>query len=73
MDLHHEFDSAAPGWEKVTVSNALGHRTGIANGYLDINTEDILVYSTDAFLTYTLSAPIVYASGENYRYSAAAF
>lgn len=71
--LKGEFDSAAPGWENVLVRHALGHTMGISNGYLDIDTEDILSYGTDDFLTYAFSHPIMHAPGTHYCYSDAAY
>ena len=71
--LKGEYDSAAPGWEKVLVRHALGHTMGIGCGYLDIDTEDIFSYGTDDFLTYAFSAPITHTPGEHYCYSDAAY
>lgn len=71
--LKGEFDSAASGWEKVTVRHALGHKMGIDSGFLDIDTEDIQTYGTDDFLTYAFSVPIVHEPGTHYCYSDAAY
>ena len=62
-----------PSWNDVTIEHALTHRIGYAQGYLDIDIEDISTYPTDDFLSLSLSYPRPYAPGEHYQYTDAAF
>lgn len=62
-----------PKWHQVLVRHALGHSMGIANGFLDIDVEDIYSYGTDDFLQYAFSASLPYDPGTHYCYSDAAY
>jgi len=60
-------------WANVTLSHVMLHKVGFEHGFLDIDKEDITQYETDDFLKKTLSHPLVYAPGEVYVYSDAAY
>ena len=60
-------------WERVTLDNVLRHEIGFAEGFLDIDTEDITAYPTDDFLFMVLNRDLAYPSGEVRVYSDAAY
>ena len=60
-------------WEKVTVRNALQHKMGVNEGYLDIDVEDVTAYPTDDYLDMVFRHPLHYLPGQQFQYSDAAF
>lgn len=64
---------ADPGWRVATVEHALTHRLGFAEGFLDIDVEDVSAYPTEDYLSMVLSHPLSYEPGTHAQYSDAAF
>lgn len=64
---------ADPAWRIVTVENALTHRIGFDEGFLDIDVEDVLAYDTDDYLDIVFHHPLKHLPGQHYQYSDAAF
>lgn len=62
-----------PAWQIVTVEDALTHRIGFDEGFLDIDTEDASAYDTDDYLDIVLRHPLGHAPGTHRQYSDAAF
>lgn len=64
---------ADPGWKNVTVENALTHRIGFGEGFLDIDVEDPTAYPTEDFLDIVFHHQLKYTPGQKHQYSDAAF
>ena len=60
-------------WEKVTVRNALQHKMGVNEGYLDIDVEDIYSYGTDDFLKILFGKSLPFEPGTHFQYTDAAY
>lgn len=71
-------DGIDPKWNDVTIHMVMLHRWGIANGFLDIDSEDINSYeekycTRNDFLKIVLSSPLPLTPGDEERYSDAAY
>ncbi len=62
-----------PGWRLVNVDHVISHRIGFAKGFLDIDTDDVLAYPTDDYLSIIFSHPLAYVPGTHEQYSDAAY
>lgn len=60
-------------WRLVTVENALTHRVGLREGFLDIDKEDVSAYPSDDFLSMVFARPLCSLPGTAYVYSDAAY
>ena len=68
-----QYDIPLEKWEKVSVDAILRHEIGFAEGFLDIDTEDITKYPTDDFLFLVLDRELKYPVGSTRVYSDAAY
>ena len=62
-----------PGWEKVTVRDALRHKTGMEEVPYGVDNDESAPLIGDDFLGYVLSLKLTHAPGTFYRYSDAAY
>lgn len=60
-------------WKRMTVRHLLTHRCGFEGSYLDIDKYDRKDFGTDDFLGYLFRTPLIFAPGEAYSYSDAAY
>ena len=60
-------------WAAVTVSDALRHRTGLTNGNIDIDREDILQFAGEDWLECTFKLPLDGIRGQTYKYTDTSF
>ena len=68
-----QYGIPAEKWEAVTVDHVLRHEIGFSEGFLDIDTEDVIAYPTDDFLFLVLDHKLTYAPGTVRTYSDAAY
>lgn len=61
-----------PGWRLVSVEQALTHRIGFSEDFLDIDVDDTTKYPTDDYLALVFDHPLGYPPGAHYEYSDAA-
>ncbi len=66
-------DNADPRFKTATIEDAVKHRLGFDEGFLDIDTEDTTAYPTDDYLSIVLTHPLAYAPGTHEQYSDAAY
>lgn len=66
-------DGIDPGWYKVTVANALSHRTGLDTIPFGVDEDEDRARIGNDYLTYVLSLPLEKPTGEYRRYSDAAY
>jgi len=59
---------ADPAWKLVTLDNIMTHRVGYAEGFLDIDAENVNDYPTDDYLDLAMKYPISYIPGSHYQY-----
>ena len=64
--LHFSYDTI---WDKVTVRHALRHMTGLEEGTLDIDRDDIRDYETKDFLEYVFGYPPTKEPVTHYQYT----
>ena len=64
---------ADPAWQIITVENALTHKIGFGEGFLDIDVENVNEYPSDDYLSMVFRHPLHYLPGQQYQYSDAAF
>ena len=62
-----------PGWDKVTVRDALRHKTGMEEVPYGVDNDESAPLIGDDFLGYVLSLKLTHAPGTFYRYSDAAY
>jgi len=60
-------------WKNTTVHHVLKHQAGFPGGHLDIDAQDMYTYGDRDFLRYCLNTKPAYVSGEDRRYSDAAY
>lgn len=60
-------------WREVTLHHLLTHTTGAAEGFLDIDVEDVRAWNTDEYLDLAFAQPLPYEPGTHERYSDGAF
>ena len=66
-------DNADPRFKTATIEDAVKHRLGFDEGFLDIDTEDTTAYPTDDYLSIVLTQPLAYAPSTHEQYSDAAY
>ena len=64
---------ADPAWRIITIENALTHKIGFDEGFLDIDVEDTTKYPTDDYLDMVFHHPLKHLPGQHFQYSDAAF
>lgn len=62
-----------PAWQLVTVEDALKHRIGYGEGFLDIDVEDVNAYPSDDYLNMVFRHPLRYLPGQKMVYTDGAF
>ena len=60
-------------WDRVTVHHALSHTTGLAEGLMDIDVDDVTEYGTRDYLHYVLRHSLPFEPGERYVYTDATY
>lgn len=65
--------NADPRFKTATIEDAVKHRLGFDQGFLDIDSEDTTAYPTDDYLSIVLSHPLAYDPGVHEQYSDAAY
>lgn len=61
------------GWRLVTIEHVLTHRVGFAEGFPDIDSEDVSRYPTHDYLAMVAAHPVAHMPGSTYVYSDAAY
>ncbi|MBP3323710.1 MAG: serine hydrolase [Clostridia bacterium] len=65
-EITYDYDKR---WDEVTVFQALGHKTGVADDYLNIYGDDTSAIDTEDFLSIVMRLKIVYDPGTYYKYT----
>lgn len=64
---------ADPNWQNATIEHAMTHRLGLAEGFLDIDKEDVTQYPAGDWLNIVWRHALPYPPGTHTQYSDAAF
>ncbi|MBE6730479.1 MAG: serine hydrolase [Ruminococcaceae bacterium] len=67
--FENDYENLNQQWKKVKVRHVLSQTTGIVNGFLDIDSDDIYKYPTDDFLKIVLEWPLKREPEEFFLYS----
>ena len=74
LSLYYDIpESADPRWRAATIENAVTHRLGFGEGFLDIDAEDVTEYPTDDYLSMVFAHPLSCDPGTEFQYSDAAY
>ena len=60
-------------WRQVLIRHLLTHTSGIAEGFLDIDNDDLSRYPSDDYLSIVFAQPLPFAPGTHEQYSDAVF
>lgn len=75
-DFFPEWEEVNPGWTQVTIENALQHRIGFADGFIDVDEDTPSFLADDRnydYLSIIRDEKLGYAPGSHYAYSDSAF